>query len=109
MSHWSEGQISTDGGNHTVNRGQFLGRGTNPYQHIHGAGYRAVYDLSNPANSRFSIWIGRSGNVLSQRYMGQLQAWRDGRNIRIMGAKQELKIRNHNRLLLKPVNLVLEP
>ncbi len=43
----------TDGGHYTVNRGGVsLKDERAPFAHVHGAGYRGVYDLSNLDNSR---------------------------------------------------------
>lgn len=80
-------QIATDGGDHTVNRGQTAASGENPFRHIHGAGYRAVYDLSNLENSRFSAAIGQSGHFLSPHYSDMLEDWRDGRYFQINGSQ----------------------
>lgn len=76
--------IPTDGGDFTVNRGTFNGVAPNVFTHSHGAGLRAVYDLSDLANSRFMIATGQSGNLLSEHYGDLLEAWRDGAYVRIM-------------------------
>ena len=102
IAAWSEGRIATSGGDHTVNRGQTRGSGKFPYNHTHGSGYRAVYDLAHPDNSRFSVATGQSGNPFSKRYMAQLPAWRDGRYLRIAGSRKALKDRDGDRLLLTP-------
>ena len=80
----AELKIATDGGGYTINRGS--GRVSDrdrPYEHIHGAGLRAVYDLGDLENSRFVIATGQSGNPLSAHYGDQLQDWRDGRSFRL--------------------------
>ncbi len=71
-------QIATDGGDHTVNRGQTGADGDNPFRHVHGAGYRAVYDLSDLDQSLFSMAGGQSGHFLSPHYGDMLTDWRDG-------------------------------
>lgn len=48
-----------------------------PYASVHGAGYRAVYDLADPGQSRVSVAGGQSGNPLSPHYRDMLSAWRD--------------------------------
>ena len=103
LADWSEGRIKTDGGNHTLNRGQTSGGTKNPYRHSHGAGYRAVYDLADPRNSRYSLATGQSGNPLSTRYMDQLSQWRDGQYFRIIGSQKELKARGSDVLRLRPL------
>ena len=62
LSTWADGRVATGGGDHTLNRGQTGGPNSDPYRHSHGAAYRAVYDLGNPENSRFSLATGQSGN-----------------------------------------------
>lgn len=76
--------IPSDGGDFTVNRGTFNGAAPNVFTHSHGAGLRAVYDLSDLTNSRFMIATGQSGNLLSGHYDDLLEAWRDGAYVRIM-------------------------
>lgn len=81
---WANLSIESDGGNHTVNRGSTAReKGMAPFSHTDGAGYRAVYDLSDLENSVFMIASGQSGNVLSPRYGDFLRRWRDGEYFRI--------------------------
>ena len=71
--------IASDGGDYTVNRGAT--RPNNeaaPFAHIHGPGFRAIYDLSDLSKSRFMIATGQSGNPLSAHYSDLLGKWRDG-------------------------------
>ena len=80
----TELKIATDGGGYTVNRGSSrVSDRDYPYEHIHGAGLRAVYDLGDLENSRFIIATGQSGNPLSPHYGDQLGDWRDGRSLRL--------------------------
>ena len=69
-----------------------------PFAHIHGAGFRAVYDLGDLDRSRFVIATGQSGNPLSPHYRDFLQRWRDGGTVR-MPAAPEGAVR---RLVLAP-------
>lgn len=75
--------IATDGGDHTVNRGQTGADGENPFRHVHGAGYRAIYDLANLNDSLYSAASGQSGHFLSPYYGDMLTSWRDGRYFRL--------------------------
>lgn len=76
--------IATDGDDFTVNRGSFdPDYPGHPFAHRHGAGYRAVYDLSNLDNSRFVIATGQSGIPFSSHYGDFLGPWRDGESIPI--------------------------
>ncbi|MEK9754373.1 MAG: penicillin acylase family protein, partial [Rhodospirillaceae bacterium] len=76
-------EVVTDGGNSTVNRGavRFADK-SDPFAHVHGAGYRAIYDLKDLRRSRFIVATGQSGNPLSLNYRGLLSAWSDGRLLR---------------------------
>lgn len=79
LAGWTSIEIATDGGNDTLNRGaMWLGRKVAPFQHRHGAGLRAVFDLGDPDASRFMIATGQSGNPLSSRYRDLIEIWRDG-------------------------------
>jgi len=72
--------VEAGGGSYTLNRGgvSFGGRSTEVFEDIHGAGYRAVYDLADPENSRFMIATGQSGNPFSPYYGNLATRWRDG-------------------------------
>ena len=79
----TELRIPTDGGDYTVNRGQFRIRNEDkPFTHVHGAGYRAVYDLANLDRSEYMIATGQSGNPLSPHYGDLLRDWHDGQTLR---------------------------
>ncbi|MBV9251773.1 MAG: penicillin acylase family protein, partial [Acetobacteraceae bacterium] len=71
--------IPAPGDDTTVNRGG-LGRF---YQSVHGASYRAVYDLSDLDRSRFVVTPGQSGNLLGSASRNFVQRWRDGQTITI--------------------------
>ena len=71
--------MPSGGGNYTVNRGvSRINDEASPFANVHGAGYRAVYDLSDLSRSRFMIATGQSGNPMSPFYRDMLKAWRDG-------------------------------
>jgi len=93
--------IETDGGNDTLNRGQTRPDTAGDMPHVHGAGYRAVYDLSNLDNSRFMTAMGQSGNPLSPHYDDFLSRWRDGAYIRISGDRSALRRAARGVLLLE--------
>jgi len=69
---------STSGGDHTLNRGKTLGSGPEPFQNVHGAGYRGVYDFADPDSSVFVISTGQSGHFLSRHYDDMARLWRRG-------------------------------
>jgi penicillin amidase len=67
---------STPGGDHTVLRGQSTGAGPEPYLNVHAAGFRAVFDFSDPDSSVFIIATGESGHPLSRHYDDLAALWR---------------------------------
>ncbi|CAA7613937.1 putative Acyl-homoserine lactone acylase quiP [Magnetospirillum sp. LM-5] len=80
LSRLGRTEIETGGDDFTVNRGTFApGR----FQHVHGAGLRAVFDLSNLSASTFVVAVGQAGNPLSRHYDDQALAWRSGNGFAI--------------------------
>ena len=69
---------STSGGDDTLNRGVTKGRGVDPFQNVHGAGYRGVYDFADPDSSVFITSTGQSGHPLSRFYDDMGEVWRRG-------------------------------
>ncbi|MDB6453435.1 penicillin acylase family protein [Falsirhodobacter sp. 20TX0035] len=72
---------STSGGDDTLNRGVTKGYGRDPFQNVHGAGYRGVYDFADPDSSVFITSTGQSGHPLSRFYDDQGGLWRRGEYI----------------------------
>ena len=72
---------STSGSDNTLMRGATLGRGSNPFLNVHGAGYRGVYDFADPDSSVFVISTGQSGHPLSRHYDDLGELWRRGEYI----------------------------
>lgn len=72
---------STSGGDHTLQRGKTSGSEANPYENVHAAGYRGVYDFADPDSSVFAIATGQSGHFLSRYYDDMSQLWRRGEYI----------------------------
>lgn len=72
---------STSGGDHTLMRGLASGLGADPFQNIHGAGYRGVYDFADPDSSVFIAATGQSGHFLSRYYDDLGELWRRGEYI----------------------------
>ena len=85
----SDVRLPSDGDAYTVNRGQtVISDAAEPFAHVHGAGFRAVYDLADLNASRFIQATGQSGHPLSPYYANLARRWRDGRTIRIPAAPQ---------------------
>ncbi len=72
---------STSGGDHTLQRGRTSGVDPAPFQNVHGAGYRGVYDFADPDSSVFVIATGQSGHPLSRHYDDLSELWRRGEYI----------------------------
>ncbi len=103
VRHLANREIATDGGYHTLNRGAMrLGDRDRPFAHVHGAGFRAVYDLADLARSRFAVALGQSGNPLSPHYDDQLERWRDGAWMELGAERETLRASARSRLLLVP-------
>jgi penicillin amidase len=68
----------TSGGDHTLQRGATTGKDPAPYANTHSAGYRGVYDFSDPESSVFIIATGQSGHPLSRHYDDLGDLWRRG-------------------------------
>jgi penicillin amidase len=84
-------EIASNGGDFTVNRGATRpGNDRMPHAHIHGPGYRAIYDLKKPANSLYTIATGQSGNLFSKHYRDFLKPWRDGIYIQLDETRDHL-------------------
>ncbi|MCO4848536.1 MAG: penicillin acylase family protein [Yoonia sp.] len=72
---------STSGGDNTLQRGLTSGTGPNPFQNVHSAGYRGVYDFADPDSSVFVSATGQSGHPLSRYYDNLGELWRRGEYI----------------------------
>ncbi len=72
---------STSGGDNTLLRGRTSGRDPDPFQNVHGPGYRGVYDFADPDSSVFIISTGQSGHFLSRHYDDLGGLWRRGEYI----------------------------
>ncbi len=72
---------STSGGDDTLMRGVSRGTGPAPYENVHSAGYRGVYDFADPDSSVFVIATGESGHPLSRHYDDLGELWRRGEYI----------------------------
>jgi penicillin amidase len=72
---------STSGGDNTLQRGRTSGTGENPFENVHSAGYRGVYDFADPDSSVFVSATGQSGHPLSRYYDNLGELWRRGEYI----------------------------
>lgn len=95
--------VAADGGSHTLYRAAYRGGdGEQPFAAVHGAGYRAVYDLADLSRSRFVIAAGQSGNPLSPFYGNMVELWRDGGSLTLGEDRSSLRETAPMRLILTP-------
>jgi len=83
-------RFPSDGDGQTLNRAQPGFTGAAPFEAIHGAGYRGIYDFSDLDNSRFAMPLGQSGNMLSPWATNFLARWRNFGYVEIAGTRAEL-------------------
>ncbi len=82
LLHWFVNlHQSTSGGDNTLQRGKTSGVGPDPFQNVHAAGYRGVYDFADPDSSVFVTGTGQSGHPLSRYYDNLGELWRRGEYI----------------------------
>ena len=95
--------LPVGGGNFTLNRGGFaLNNARAPFADIHGAGFRALYDLKNLDRSRFMIATGQSGNPFSSHFSDLVRRWRDFDYLTLAGSRDALIAQGAERLILMP-------
>ena len=72
---------SVSGGDYTLMRGLSSGNEYNPFENVHAAVYRGIYDFSDPDSSLYIISTGQSGHLFSRHYDDLGQLWRRGEYI----------------------------
>jgi penicillin amidase len=82
-------RFPSDGGMHTINRAQPSYRGAHPFEAVHGAGYKGIYDFADLDNSRFAMPLGQSGNMLSPWARRFVEPWQKLIYIEIAGTRAE--------------------
>jgi penicillin amidase len=75
LGQLTEASAAVPGDTTTINRQEALFGG---FESVHGASYRAVYDLADLDRSRFIVAPGQSGNLLSATARVFLERWADG-------------------------------
>lgn len=83
--------VPTSGGDHTIDRGTSQGlTAARPLAHVHGAGFRAIYDLADLDRSIFSMAPGQSGHPLSRYWANLARGWAEGSHRRLDLSMDEL-------------------
>ncbi len=97
-------EAEMDGGAFTLLRADNAMGSQRPYAAVHGAGYRAIYDLGAPDESLYIISVGQSGNVFSPHYDDLLGLWAGARYITIPTAPVAVSSSTAHALWLEPVS-----
>ncbi|HTR13463.1 MAG TPA: penicillin acylase family protein, partial [Roseiarcus sp.] len=73
-----------------------------PFARTLGAGFRGIYDLSNPENSRVMIATGQSGHIFSRHFGDLVPLWNDVKSFRLTGSEDDLRRAGARELILSP-------
>ncbi len=98
-------ELGTGGDSYTLNRAAPLYSetlGPDWLADQHGPGYRGVYDLVDPAESRFVLAGGNSGNPFGGHWADQSGLWQRGEAIALDGSAETLLRAGGARLRLMP-------
>jgi penicillin amidase len=97
-------RVPTDGDFFTINRGATrLGDTATAFEHVHGAGLRAIYDLADLDASHFMVTPGQSGNPLSRHWSDLARDWSNGLHFTLESDRARLQ-ETGSVLILAPAN-----
>ncbi len=82
-------RFPADGGRNTLSRAEPRYAGSRPFEAVHGATFRGIYDFSDLDNSRFALPLGQSGNMLSPYARNFVERWQKLSYIDIPGNRAE--------------------
>jgi len=100
LDRLSDLSVASSGDFYTLNRGGAHDPpAARPFARLHAAGYRGIYDLGDPAKSRFMITTGESGHIFSPHYGDLVPLWNDVRAITLAGSEEDLKRRGASELV----------
>jgi penicillin amidase len=103
LDRLSDLSVRSGGDFYTLDRGGgFDAPKDQPFARTHGAGYRGIYDLSDPDKSRFMITTGESGLLLSPHYGDLVSLWLDVKSIPLAGSEMDLKKSGAKELVFSP-------
>jgi len=96
-------KVPSGGDTYTVNAGRHnLRDEAAPFESVHAASLRAIYDLSDLAGSRFMDSTGQSGNVMSTHYRDWTDKWVAVQYITLAPARRGQGNEAFDTLVLKP-------
>ncbi len=81
IGRWFGTELPTPGDGYTVLRAGVRMSGPRPFENVHGASFRGVYDLAELDASRFVIAPGQSGHPLSRHYRDFAPLWLAGGHV----------------------------
>ncbi|HEX9168891.1 MAG TPA: penicillin acylase family protein, partial [Roseiarcus sp.] len=103
LDRLSDLSLSSNGGSYTLDRGGGSDTPADmPFARVIGGGFRGLYDLADPAKSRFMIATGESGHIFSTHYGDLTPLWNDVRSITLTGSEDDLKQVGAEELTLTP-------
>ena len=103
LDSFSDLSVPSDGDFYTLDRGGgFSPEADHPFTKTHGSGYRALYDLGQPDQSRFMITTGQSGHIFSAHYGDLVPLWKNAAYITLSGTEDELKAKGYPVMVLRP-------
>ncbi|MDE2030452.1 MAG: penicillin acylase family protein, partial [Alphaproteobacteria bacterium] len=95
--------VESSGDFYTLDRGGGFKRVPGmPFARTHGGGFRGIYDLADPAKSRFMIATGESGHIFSKHYGDLVHLWNNVKSITLTGTPAQLKAEGAKELVLEP-------
>ena len=99
----SDLSLPSSGGFYTLDRGGgFEADPDKPFARTHGPGFRGLYDLADPAKSRFMIATGQSGHIFSRHYRDLVAPWNEVKSFTLAGSEDDLKKAGARELILSP-------
>jgi len=103
LDRLSDLSVSSSGGFYTLDRGGGADVSSDmPFARVQGGGFRGLYDLADPAKSRFMIATGESGHIFSRHYGDLVPLWNDVKSITLAGSEDQLKKAGAQELTLEP-------
>ena len=103
FSWMSDLSVASSGSFYTLDRGGgFEADPDKPFARTHGPGFRGLYDLGDPAKSRFMITTGQSGHIFSRHYRDLVPLWNEVKSITLTGSEDDLKKAGARELILTP-------
>jgi penicillin amidase len=81
IGSWFGTELPTPGDGFTILRAGLRLSGPRPFENVHGASFRGVYDLADLDASRFVIGPGQSGHPLSRHYRDFAPLWLAGGHV----------------------------